>query len=135
MAKASKKTTVTWTSRPAEHDYPAAESFLRLIAGPALIKKCTALLSEEPTVHQHAKDILRAAALPLLPADDPEVARDLKAVAKGTALSPILLIGGDINTGRVLQIADGYHRVCASYHVNEDTEIPCRLVMLSGIAV
>ena len=135
MAKTSKKTTVTWTSHPAEHDYPAAESFLRLIAGPALVKKCTALLSEAATVHQHAKDILRAAALPLLAADDPEVARDLKAVAKGTALSPILLIGGDINTGRVLQIADGYHRVCASYHLNEDTEIPCRLVMLSGTAV
>ena len=135
VAKSSKKTTVTWTPQPAEHDYPAAESFLRLIAGPALVKKCTALLSEATTVHQHAKDILRAAGLPLLAADDPEVAKDLKAVAKGTALSPILLIGGDINTGRVLQIADGYHRVCASYHLNEDTEIPCRLVMLSGTAV
>ena len=135
VGKTSKKTTVTWTPDPAEHDYPAAESFLRLIAAPALVKKCTALLSEAPTVHQHAKDILRAAALPLLAVDDPEVARDLKAVAKGTALSPILLIGGDISTGRVLQIADGYHRVCASYHLNEDTEIPCRLVTLSGIAV
>lgn len=135
VGKKSKKTTVTWTPDPAEHDYPAAESFLRLIAAPALVKKCTALLSEAPTVHQHAKDILRAAALPLLAADEPEVARDLKAVAKGTALSPILLIGGDISTGRVLQIADGYHRVCASYHLNEDTEIPCRLVTLSGIAV
>ena len=31
-------------------------------------------------------------------------------------------------TGRLLQIADGYHRVCASYHLNEDTDIPCRLV-------
>ena len=135
VAKTSKKTTVTWTPDPAEHDYPAAESFLRLIGAPALVKKCTALLSEAPTVHQHAKDILRAAALPLLAVDDPEVARDLKAVAKGTALSPILLIGGDISTGRVLQIADGYHRVCASYHLNEDTEIPCRLVTLSEIAV
>ena len=135
VGKTSKKTTVTWTPDPAEHDYPAAESFLRLIAAPALVKKCTALLSEAPTVHQHAKDILRAAALPLLAVDDPEVARDLKAVAKGTALSPILLIGGDISTGRVLQIADGYHRVCASYHLNEDTDIPCRLVTLSGIAV
>jgi len=29
-----------------------------------------------------------------------------------------------------VQIADGYHRVCASYHLDEDTEIPCRLVDL-----
>jgi hypothetical protein len=26
------------------------------------------------------------------------------------------------------QIADGYHRICASYHVDENTEIPCRIV-------
>jgi hypothetical protein len=25
-------------------------------------------------------------------------------------------------------IADGYHRVCASYHLDEDAAIPCRLV-------
>jgi hypothetical protein len=123
---------VTWTPDPAEHDYPAAESFLRLIATPELVTECIARLSQAATVHQHAKDILRAAGLPLLAADDPEVARDLKAVAKGNALSPILLIGGDISTGRALQIADGYHRVCASYHLNEDTEIPCRLGTLPG---
>jgi hypothetical protein len=25
-------------------------------------------------------------------------------------------------------VADGYHRLCASYHVDEATEIPCRVV-------
>jgi hypothetical protein len=27
-----------------------------------------------------------------------------------------------------MHIADGYHRVCASYHVEENTDIPCRIV-------
>jgi hypothetical protein len=27
-------------------------------------------------------------------------------------------------------VADGYHRICASYHLDEDTEIPCRMVAL-----
>jgi hypothetical protein len=27
-----------------------------------------------------------------------------------------------------LTIADGYHRVCASYHLDEDADVPCRLV-------
>jgi hypothetical protein len=135
VAKKSKNATVTWSAEPAEHDYPAAQSFLRLIATPELVKECTALFSQAATVEQHAKDILRAARLPLLPPDDPEVAKDLKAVAKGNALSPILLIAGDISTGRALQIADGYHRVCASYHLNEDTDIPCRLAALPGKAV
>jgi hypothetical protein len=130
VAKKSKNTTVSWTAAPAEHDYPAAGSFLRLIAAPEVVTACTALLADAPTVHQHAKDILRAARLPLLASDDPEVVKDLKAVAKGTALSPILLISGDMGSGRDLQIADGYHRVCASYHLNEDTDIPCRLIAL-----
>jgi hypothetical protein len=130
VSKKAKNTSVTWTPNPAERDYPAAESFLRLIAAPELISTCIQLLSQAPTEHQHAKDILRAAGLPLLAAEDSEVAADLKKVSKGVALSPILLIGGDLGTGRHLQIADGYHRVCASYHVNEDTDIPCRLIRL-----
>lgn len=32
-------------------------------------------------------------------------------------------------------IADGYQRVCASYHLNEDAEIPRRIAELPAIAV
>ena len=31
-----------------------------------------------------------------------------------------------------LQIADGYHRVCASYHLDENADIPCRIVDLTS---
>jgi len=135
MAKASKQTIVTWASAPDEQDYPAAETYLRLIAGADLVSVCSSLLSQAATVTQQAKDILRAARLPLLPADDSEVAKDLKKVARGTPLSPILLIRGDITTGRAAQIADGYHRVCASYHLDRNTEIPCRLASLPAVRV
>ena len=126
-------TAVMWAPAPAHHDYPSAASFLRLLAGPKTVELCTALLAQGPTVHQFAKDVLRAARLPLLSADDPAVAKDLAKVAAGEALSPILLIRGDLASGRALQIADGYHRVCASYHLSEDTLIPCRLVSLPAI--
>jgi hypothetical protein len=129
------KTKELWVETPAAHDFPAAASFLGLTAEPALAEALAALLSSTPTIHQYAKDILRAARLPLLPADDFEVARDLKKVAAKVALSPVLLVRGDIRIGRPLQIADGYHRVCASYHLSEDTEIPCRLVDLPAITV
>ena len=135
MAKASKQTIVTWASAPDEQDYPAAETYLRLIAGADLVSVCSSLLSQAATVTQQAKDILRAARLPLLPADDREVAKDLKKVARGTPLSPILLIRGDITPGRAAQIADGYHRVCASYHLDRNTEIPCRLASLPAVRV
>jgi hypothetical protein len=55
------------------------------------------------------------------------VATDLKKIRKGRELSPVLLVRGDLVADRPLQIADGYHRVCASYHVDENTDIPCRL--------
>jgi hypothetical protein len=35
--------------------------------------------------------------------------------------------GRDLSLGIALQIADGYHRVCASYHLDENTDIPCRI--------
>ena len=127
---AKKPRAVRWAEEPAAHDYPAAESYLRLIADPELATVCSTLLLHAPTVQQHAKDILRAATLPLLPPDDPEVAKDLRKIRDGIRLAPVLLIRGDIAAGRPMQIADGYHRVCASYHVNEDTEIPCRLAAL-----
>lgn len=129
-----KPLSVTWLSAPAEHDYPAAASYLRLVAAASQVEYLTAKLAEVATVPQHAKDILRAARLPLLGADDPEVARDLRRVAKGVALSPILLVRGGLGAGVPLQIADGYHRVCASYHVNEDTDIPCRIAELPPTA-
>jgi hypothetical protein len=129
----SKSPRVVWASEPAEHDYPAAASYLELVVTPQQAEAVAALLHRAATVSKHAKDILRAARLPLLPADDPEVAKDLKRVSKGVALSPILLVRGSLPTCQPLQVADGYHRLCASYHLSEDTEIPCRIVDLPAI--
>jgi hypothetical protein len=121
---------LTWSSTPEDHDYPAAVSFLSLIVEPETAQHLAELLRSAPTVQYHAKDVLRAARLALLPANDAEVAKDLHKVDKGTALSPILLVRGDIGSDRPLHVADGYHRLCASYHLSENTEIPCRIVCL-----
>jgi hypothetical protein len=126
----AKTADVKWAQDPEEHDYPAAASYLGMLADADLIADVVARLASAPTGHQYAKDILRAAGLRLLPTDNPEVAKDLKKIADGVRLSPVLLVRGNISTGRRLEIADGYHRVCASYHVDEDTEIPCRLADL-----
>jgi hypothetical protein len=131
----AKPQTPSWAQAPARHDYPAATSFLGLVATAAEAEVLTALLTEAPTVHHKAKDILRAAGLPLLPTDDPSVAKDLKRVRKRTPLAPVLLVRGDLTTGIALTIADGYHRVCASYHLSEDLDIPCRIAALPAISV
>ncbi|HEY2056806.1 MAG TPA: hypothetical protein VGH57_00435 [Amycolatopsis sp.] len=119
-----------WKSEPDEHDFPAALDYLSLlIPGPAAAE-LVALLRAADLVHRKAKDILRASGLPLLDETDAHVRKDLHKAAHGTALSPVLLVRGGshpiLGTG-ALVIADGYHRVCASYHLGDDTDIPCRL--------
>jgi hypothetical protein len=122
---------VKWLEKPVTHDFPAAADYLDLLAEPAIVKKLTKRLQAGTVVHKKAKDILRAAQLSLLPVENPHVAADLTKIEKGIALSPILLVRGDIVAGVPLQIADGYHRVCASYHTDENTDIPVVLVKLT----
>lgn len=123
---------VLWKSEPDEHDYPAAEAYLSLLAGEAEVALLIDGLRASTIVTQKAKDILRASRLPLLAVDNVHVAADLSKVSKKKPLSPVLIVRGDLRAGRVLQIADGYHRVCASYHTDENTDIPCRVVDISA---
>jgi hypothetical protein len=120
--------TVAWKEEPDEHDYPAAQNYLSLVAPQDVVTRLVDDLRAAPIIHQKAKDILRASGLRLLDVDNPHVASDLRKIRKGRELAPVLLVRGDLATDRRLQIADGYHRVCASYHVDENTDIPCRLV-------
>jgi hypothetical protein len=117
-----------WQDEPEAHDFPAAADYLSLrFPEPAAAALVNALHGAE-TLHRKAKDLLRASALPLLPADDAHVERDLKKVRRGERLSPVLLVRG--SESAPLTVADGYHRICASYHLDENADIPCRLVDL-----
>ena len=119
---------VLWQPLPQEHDYPAAASYLSMLAGIKSVRAVVKALKKAPLVHLKAKDILRAPDLPLLPRDNVHVAADLAAVKGGRLLSPCLMVRGELRTGQSAQIADGYHRVCASYWTDEDTDIPVKIV-------
>ena len=122
---------VKWKKQPEQHDYPAAGQYLSLLVGnDALRAQCIGRLESAPLVGYLAKDLLRASALPRLGRENGHVARDLKKIRRGERLSPVLLVRGDLVRGFALQIADGYHRVCASLVVDEDTVVPCRLIDL-----
>jgi len=58
------------------------------------------------------------------------VAADLGKFTAGRQLAPVQLDRGALNRGFLLQIADGYHRVCASFHLGENEGIPCRIAEL-----
>ena len=116
-----------WKSEPEDHDYPAAASYLSLLLPQPSVDALVAELRAAPIGHWKAKDLLRASGLGLLPTDNPHVSSDLKKVKEGDKLSPVLLVRGSLDRSAPLQIADGHHRICASYHLDEDADIPCRM--------
>jgi hypothetical protein len=119
---------VKWLDAPEDHDYDAAADYLSMVAELDVVDNTVDALRRAKPLYRKAKDILRAARLGLLPATNPHVAEDLGKIRDGKKLSPILLVRGVAMNSVSLQIADGYHRVCASYLTDENTDIPCHLV-------
>ncbi len=119
-----------WQDEPEEHDFPAAADYLSLVFAPDETARLVDSLRSAGTGHRKAKDLLRASRLPLLPPDDHHVKKDLAKVADGKRLSPVLLVRGRAAKDVPLIVADGYHRICASYHLDDDADVSCRLVEL-----
>jgi len=113
-----------WKEEPEDKDFPAAFNYLSLLIDPREAKKIVRAMQRSSRIdHFMAKDLFRASGLTLLGDDDHEVIKDLHKVKSGEMLSPVLLV-----RGTPLWVADGYHRICASYHLDEDEVIPCRIV-------
>jgi hypothetical protein len=118
--------TVKWLNAPEAHNYPAAQSYLRLLYPDAEVATLIGRLRKARTSSFKAKDIFRASGLSLLGVSNEHVEKDRKKVRGGKKLSPLLLVR-DKARGKVV-IADGYHRLCAVYSFDEDAEIPCKIV-------
>ena len=116
----------TWLPNVEEHNFPAAESYLRLIYPDKTATRLVAELRAAPITTFKAKDIFRASNLSLTGVSNSHVEKDTQKIAAGVGLSPILLVRDESN-GKVV-VADGYHRLCAVYGVDEDAWIPCKLV-------
>jgi hypothetical protein len=117
-----------WEAKAATQDYTAAQKYLALLFTDLEVKRLVKSLRAAPTMEYEAKDLLRASQTHLLEKDSPHVAEDLKNIKKGKKLSPVLLVRGRGKTGVTLTIADGYHRICASWHWDEKCPVACCLV-------
>jgi disulfide oxidoreductase YuzD len=115
-----------WLPKVEEHDFAAAASYLGLIYPRAQCKTFVSALRTTDIVQFKAKDIFRASQLSLLGISNSHVEKDRAQIAKGQALSPILLVRDD--RSRKVIVADGYHRLCAVYQVDEDAWVPCKIV-------
>jgi hypothetical protein len=117
-----------WKKKPEAKDYDSARSFLALVFTRGRARKLLRAMRNAETVEHVAKDLLRASNLPLLPRTEVHVGEDLKKLHQGEALAPVLLVQGDLSRQRALVVADGYHRICAICHYDEDAPVRCRLV-------
>jgi disulfide oxidoreductase YuzD len=115
-----------WLPKVEEHDFVAAASYLALLHPKAQCDTLIAALRGANLVEFKAKDIFRASGLSLLGVSNSHVQKDREQIDKGEPLSPLLLVRDEKN-GRVV-VADGYHRLCAVYQVDEDAWIPCKIV-------
>jgi hypothetical protein len=126
------KSELKWSEKQEDADFDAAFKYLSLLCSDrkahALVKN---LRGSKPLEHA-AKDLLRAAGLPLLPSDESHVSEDLKRIQKGKALAPVLLVRGDLASGLPLIVADGYHRICAVCYFDESAPVRCRIADLSA---
>ncbi len=126
-AKHKPESAQLWKTSPDEHDYPAAYDYLSLLFPEKTTRTIVQRLRRAPIVHRKAKDLLRASELHLLSSDSEHVSKDMQKVTNAILLSPVLLVRGDLGCGRVLLVADGYHRICASEHFSENFDIPCKI--------
>ncbi len=123
--KLKKNYKIKWMNVPEAHNYPAAESYLNLIYTPSESKKMVKQLRTSKITYFKAKDIFRSSKLSLLGISNSHVEKNHKKIKDGEKISPILLVRDRKN--RILIVADGYHRMCAVYHFDEDVLIPCQI--------
>jgi len=124
--KQDKINNINWFSIPEEDDYIASASFLRLYYSDSEADQYAEQLKAATISQFKAKDIFRASSLSLLGISNSHVKKDLQKIKNGEDLSPLLLVRNALTVKLI--IADGYHRLCAVYSLNEDAFIPCKIV-------
>ncbi len=117
---------ILWLPEAEDHNYPAAASYLSLIYDEARVRDLIDGLRSSPVRQFKAKDVFRASQLSLLGVSNSHIEKDREKIREGQALSPLLLVR-DEKQGKLV-IADGYHRMCALYHFDEDAWIHCKIV-------
>lgn len=113
---------ITWLAMPEQHDYAAAEDYLRLVLNAKHAEHAMRELRHaKRTRTWKAKDILRASGLDPLAAENEGVAAKLAKVRAGKPLAPVLLVQREDGP---LIVADGYHRVSAAHVLDESAAVP-----------
>jgi hypothetical protein len=118
MAKVQK---ITWKKRLGKKEIEASETFLHLIFEDEEVARAVKELRKHRDRVEGfmVRDILRASQNELKPETNENVQKQFVKMFYGEPVAPIALVRKD----QKLFIADGYHRMCATYYLDKDCEI------------
>jgi hypothetical protein len=114
-----------WLSRQQAEDAANAGAYLTLLMPARAAKAIAARLAKAKVEVFPAKNIIRAARVTPFPENNRKVAGDLRKIAKGKPLPPIMLVRGDASRDLPLIVADGMHRLSAAWHADESADVAC----------
>ena len=116
-----KKKAIKWYGVLKPEHIDAAIDYLSLFFDKARLKVIKKKITENQKnlISYKAKDILRASGFAPLSPNDSEIVDQLKRIRNGLPLHPIILV----TVNSKLYIADGFHRVCACYSLDDATEV------------
>jgi len=115
---------IAWRGRPQNKDYDAAQTYLSLLMSAKDAAAAARQLRKAPIVHYVARDVIRAAGVSPLGIGDTEEER--QKILSGEKIAPLLLMRAP-RTDRVV-VADGFHRLCTVYRLDEQASVPCKSV-------
>jgi hypothetical protein len=119
------KVEIKWLPEPASETYDSAKTFLELMFKPKKALRWVKRLKKAGVSEYAAKDILRASAIPIATVRAFDWKKQLDQIHQGNPLSPILLLRQ--NDGGPLIIADGFHRMCALFSIDQEVSVPCKI--------
>lgn len=115
---------IPWGEFPAQHNFDNAYEYLSLLCLPEKAQEITDRLWESKTIYyRRPDDILRAAGLIPLHQTDLRVQNAIRKIHSKKEIAPAILVISTRN--QRIHIADGYHRICASYYLAEGAKVPC----------
>src|SRR5580692_11797021 len=112
---------IKWADKVSKKDIAASMEYLNLVFAPKVVADAIEKLEKHRAQIEKfkAKDVLRASHTQLLPETNEDVRAEFLKILKQVPLVPVLLVRK--NDGLV--IADGYHRTCAAYYLNKESEV------------
>jgi hypothetical protein len=117
---------IKWAPKVTKKDIAAAKEYLKLVLNTKAVDAAAEKLEKHRDFIEQfkAKDVLRASQTQLLPETNEDVRAEFVKILKEIPLVPVLLV----RKNDKLFIADGYHRTCAAYYLNKESEVHCVLV-------